>query len=95
MERRFDAPKPTTFNFNADDQRRMVRLCQDVAAFIVTRQGTEPLEAGVIALGLANMARDFLSLYPDAFRDKLIKEINRQIFSQAPSPDGPRLITLH
>lgn len=95
MERRFDAPRPTSFSFNADDQQRMVRFCQEVVSHIVMMQGRDALPIGVMAIGLANIANDLLASYPPKFRDKLVSEINKQIFAVAPAHDGPRLIRLH
>lgn len=94
MGRYVDAPRPTSFRFNADDQRDVVKLLQAIAPVIERFQRDEHLPAGVIAIALANMARDFLQVYPATFREKVIKEINTQIFEAAPS-DGPRLIRLH
>jgi hypothetical protein len=96
MERRFDAPRPTSFAFNHNDQRKMARVQQEIVDLLIRMQREDGrIETGILALACANVCRDLLDQYPANFREKIIKEINRQIFAVAPTPDGPRLISIH
>jgi hypothetical protein len=96
VERRFDPPKPTGFSFNQSDVNEMRRVMQVMAELMRRMMTIDQVPPGTVAMALCNLAADLLRAnYPEAFRQKLVNEIRRQIFDTAPADETPRLIRLH
>ena len=73
----------------------MVEFCQHMRPHLERVSQGERYEAGLMAMGLANLARDLLDLYPVAFRRKILRVITDSIFDDKATNEAPKLISLH